>query len=1588
MKRVVSIILSICMILGMQTYGPLVSEVSAGTSDWIEIRTAADFYAINNDLTANYKLMNDIDLGKETATGGSYDYMGNGWEPIGSNGSYSRKDFTGVLDGNGYSIKNLNIHIKTDPQGLGTEAYVGLFSGNSGTIKNLTLKDVDINNTKLKENVYLGGIVAYNSGTIENCKITGIIKNGMGSLTGDGKIITGGISGYNKGTISKCGAMSQLEEKSDFTYEDKYKSYKLKTCSGNICGYNDSGKILKNFSAGNMIADSSYYYYESYYYSYRHSSLVYTGGIVGFTSGGEISDSFNLASVSSKAKGGWAGNAYSAGIVGYVEEKTISTIKNNYNIGKTSASATLYGKSNGVILEKSNGTVAFLDSNSKITNTYYLSGAGDSQTGAKALSETQMKVASNFAGFDFDSVWVIDEYTNFPYPQLRENMYDAGKSIDSIEILHAPTKTEYYAGDAIDISDTVIRVYFIDKTYKDVKVTKDMLSGYDMSNVGTQTVYINYRYAKVSYEITVEEPPVVQMISVLTMPTKTEFIRGTSFDFTGLKVQVIYTNGKKEIIEVTPDMTTGGDINKSGKQTITYTRFGSSVTFDVTVIPVKPVGLEVDKMPTQTKYVLGQNINTDGLVVKAKNNDGTYNVITPDTIEGYNKNKVGVQTITVKYSDFETTFEVEVLDPDPVSIAVTTQPTNNNYIIGQKFNPQGMVVKAFYENGFSKEITDYEVGELPKKAGQGAIKITYRGQETVAYVNMVAKKLVSIEVTSRPDKYLYIEGEDIDMAGLVVVGTYNDGTKAKIYDYTLSGANTSSIGTKTVTVLTDGKTTTFTITVIAASVESINVTLPNKVEYIVGDSFDSTGMVVMAKYTNGKSKEVSGYEVSGFTGEVGTNIITVTYEGQTYMFAVMVHDPEDEWVTTIESDCSHTGVRVKYCKDCGKIAIKETVAMKWHTEIVDNAVEPTCTETGLTEGKHCKVCGKVIKAQEEVPAKGHLAGNWEINTKPGCVTVGSQVRKCLTCGEIVETKGLAALGHTIVIDEAVENTCKRSGLTEGQHCSICGETIKEQKVIPPKGHTPSGEWVITEKPTCEAGGTRVQYCTDCGEIVKTEKIDALGHNYDEYVSNNDATCTNDGTKTATCTRCGFENTITDEGSALGHLLVKDEAVEATCTEDGLTEGYHCARCKKVITPQKKVYAEGHKKSAKWQVQKEATCVDDGEQVKKCTVCGLVMETKAIEALGHDEVVDKAVAATCTKTGKTQGSHCDVCGEVIKAQKVIPKLDHTEVTDKAVAATCTKPGLTKGIHCEVCGEVIEAQETVAPLGHKFETYISNNDATCTEDGTKTSQCSRCEVTNTIVDKDSALGHKEVVDEAVLPTCTEEGLTEGKHCSRCEKVLEKQEKIAALGHVEVIDKAATVTCTEAGLTEGKHCSRCNEILQKQEVVPALGHEEVVDKAKTATCTESGLTEGKHCSRCNEVLQKQETVPALGHTTIVKNVISASYFNDGFTGDNVCAVCGQVITSGNSIPKLTLAKPSLKLKASKKKVKVTIGKVTGATKYEIKYKQGKKWITKYTTKTTYKIKKLKSKKKVTVQVRAMVTSGSNKAYSDSAKKSVKVK
>ncbi len=186
------------------------------------------------------------------------------------------------------------------------------------------------------------------------------------------------------------------------------------------------------------------------------------------------------------------------------------------------------------------------------------------------------------------------------------------------------------------------------------------------------------------------------------------------------------------------------------------------------------------------------------------------------------------------------------------------------------------------------------------------------------------------------------------------------------------------------------------------------------------------------------------------------------------------------------------------------------------------------------------------------------------------------------------------------------------------------------------------------------------------------------HQYGSWMTAKAATCLEEGMQMKTCSLCGDKKTQTT--AKTGHTEVKDAAVEATCTSTGKTEGSHCSVCGTVIKAQTEIAKKAHTYGS-WKVVKSVTCTVDGSKERSCTECGK-KETQAIAKTGHTEVKDAAVEATCTSTGKTEGSHCSVCGTVIKAQTEIAKKVHTWSVWKTISSatvftpkqqkrTCTK-----------------------------------------------------------------------------------------------------------------------------------------------------------------------------------------------------------------------------------------------------------------------------------------------------------------------------
>ena len=260
--------------------------------------------------------------------------------------------------------------------------------------------------------------------------------------------------------------------------------------------------------------------------------------------------------------------------------------------------------------------------------------------------------------------------------------------------------------------------------------------------------------------------------------------------------------------------------------------------------------------------------------------------------------------------------------------------------------------------------------------------------------------------------------------------------------------------------------------------------------------------------------------------------------------------------------------------------------------------DATCTEDG-TETAKCDRCNVTDTRTDDGSALGHdWAEEWttdgtahwhecsrcdEINGKAnhsGGTATCTEPAECEVCGVAYGE----ALGHDLQHHDAQAATCTEIGWNAYDTCSRCDYTTYEE--IPALGHT-EGEAVRENEvdATCTVAGSydEVVYCSVCGEELSREEktIEALGHSFTSYASNNDATCTEDGTETAKCDRCEVTDTRTDEGSALGH----DWAEE--WTTDGTAHWHECSRCDEIND--KANHSGG-----------TATCIELAE----CEVCGV------------------------------------------------------------------------------------------------------------------------------------------------------------------------------------------------------------------------------------------------------------------------------------------------------------------------------------------------------------------------------------------------
>jgi len=186
--------------------------------------------------------------------------------------------------------------------------------------------------------------------------------------------------------------------------------------------------------------------------------------------------------------------------------------------------------------------------------------------------------------------------------------------------------------------------------------------------------------------------------------------------------------------------------------------------------------------------------------------------------------------------------------------------------------------------------------------------------------------------------------------------------------------------------------------------------------------------------------------------------------------------------------------------------------------------------------------------------------------------------------------------HTKVIDPMVSPTYYETGLTEGAHCSVCGEIITPQNVIPKLVLPTYVEYVWTDD---FSSVTANKYSTSTNELLSTEtqattnKITTVGNcNTKEII-----------TYTVNFDNNDFDTQVKNIATNYKHQeIVSKIETPATCTTPGHTEEISCSICNKVLKESQTIEALGHK--AETIAKLDPTFLENGHsEYKKCSVCG-------------------------------------------------------------------------------------------------------------------------------------------------------------------------------------------------------------------------------------------------------------------------------------------------------------------------------------------------------------------------------------------------
>ena len=555
------------------------------------------------------------------------------------------------------------------------------------------------------------------------------------------------------------------------------------------------------------------------------------------------------------------------------------------------------------------------------------------QTGTPSvvsITESNVKVT----GFDSSK-----ENTKLPLTvsytengETKTTTYDVSikDTVTAVSMKNTP-KTEYKYNEPLDLINGTISVTKGSGT-KDIAITDNMVSGYDPTKLGKQTIIITYGGKTTSYEVNVKDYVTGISINPNAITGTYNDELGTLIDDNDITYTVTYAKaGAKSPKALTESMVAG--YNKTSltdqNSTVTYTdqdtnsyTNGKTFTTNLSVKLKNEISKVTITKPTKTEYNHGDQIDLTGGKITVTYTDGTTKeepitsaVITEKdggslnmnpTISEYGKDNKVSKTLTLKYTANNgiigtASYPITITNTIQ-SVAIETLPTKVKYNVKETLDTTGGRLKITRATGTTEtiDITKEMISGFDSSKENTKLPLTISYTEngvtkTTTFTISVEDPIISMEIKTTP-KTEYKYGEPLDLSnGIITIVRPSGPEEKQITEEMVTGYEPTKIGEQELTIKYGGQELKYKVNV-KDYITGIILTPPTKVKYEYGEALDLTGGNIQEVMASGATTSQvaltdSQITISGYNPkQEGAQTLDVIYKGQKEQFGVIVEN--------------------------------------------------------------------------------------------------------------------------------------------------------------------------------------------------------------------------------------------------------------------------------------------------------------------------------------------------------------------------------------------------------------------------------------------------------------------------------------------------------------------------------------------------------------------------------------------------------------------------------------------------------------------------------------------------------------------------